>query len=154
MGTSDILTAPIINGTPTGNGLPVITLKKGSGTANYTTTSTSYEDVDTSNLSYSVTIPVGWELAIIARMTVQNSVATGFVGAALTDGATVINEAKTACDTPTGQYPLALLWSITGDGEVHYIRLQFKVFGAVTGTMNNSSSSELPTMLFILIPAN
>src|SRR3990167_231105 len=153
--TSPIISAPRIEGTPSGSGLPTVTLKKGSGTGtNYTTTSTSYVDVDTTNLAYSVVIPVGWKLTITVRATLENSAAISTVGVALADGATVINEARTRCESTSGRYPIALLWAITGAGATHNIRLQFRVFAAVTGTIHNVSASELPTMLFVLMPSN
>ena len=41
-----------------------MTLKKGSGAGNYTSASTTYVVVDSTNLCFTITIPTGWKLGI------------------------------------------------------------------------------------------
>jgi len=152
--SSKTLTAPIINGTPTGTGISTITLKKGSGGGNYTTASTSYVDVDATNLSYTVTIPTGWKLAISASGQITSLTAVAGVSYALFDSS-VINEGMVTPSAATFQLQFGISWSITGDGASHTVKLQYKTANASdSASITNSSATLLPTMVFTLSPSN
>ena len=139
-----------------------LTLKKGSGAGNYTTASTSYVVADSTNLCYTVTIPTGWKLSA----SVSGSLGT-LTGAVLANYALTDNAACTAANagilvegTETGtaagvQEPFALNWIITGDGASHNVALQYKTSnGADSATLLNASATQLPTMVFHLMPSN
>lgn len=137
-------------------------LKKGSGVGNYTSASTTYVVVDATNLCNTVTIPVGWKLAITSDGNLGTATAATQASAALTDNAScstanagILTE---SLDTGTGAgvlAPFALNWVITGDGNVHNIALQFKTSNAAdSATMLNATASQIPTMVFTLMPSN
>jgi len=160
--TSTTLTSPVINGSPTGTGIPTITLKKGSGGGNYTSASTTYVVVDATNLCYTVTIPTGWKLAVQSQGSLGTSTAAVSANIALTDnaacstanaGVLVENAFQTVGAGATS--PFNLVWAITGDGASHNIALQFKTSnGADSALLANSSATFLPTMVFLLTPSN
>lgn len=148
------LASPVISGTPSGTGIPTVTLKKGSGAGNYTTSSATYVQIDSTNLLYTVTIPTGWKLAVFC--TVTTSVATAltnlFLG--LADGGGVVYEAQgePAAINVSGQ--LSIAWSINGDGNSHTIDLRFHTGNASDQMTVGNSGSVLPSMVFILTPSN
>lgn len=150
------LPSPIINGTPAGSGIPTITLKKGTGAGNYTGTNTAYANVDGTNLSYTVTIPVGWKLAIISTGTTFQSTAVGGIVFALADGGTTLAPEMSVNPSAINlSEPVALATMITGDGNSHTITLQVKTGNAADAwNVANGSSTNTPTMVFILSPSN
>jgi hypothetical protein len=153
-------TSPVINGTPSGTGIPTVTLKKGSGSGNYTTASTSYVQIDGTNLSYTVTIPTGWKLAIAASGGGFTSTAAVFFGVALADnigggGANVISETTILAASTSNSTAWALNWVINGDGASHVVDLRFKTSnGADSVNIQNNTSTVMPTMVFFLSPSN
>ncbi len=157
-----VVTSPTINGTPTGTGIQTITGKKGSGGGNYTSASTTYVVMDSTNLCYTVTIPTGWKLAVFATAETNTSTAAVSFFIALTDNAAcgtanagIIYEATTA-STGTGttiNFPLTSV--IAGDGASHSIALQFKTTnGADSVSTVNTSTARTPMMTFVLSPSN
>ena len=160
--TNKTLTSPVINGTPTGTGIPTITLKKGSGAGNYSTASTTYAVVDSTNLCYTVTIPTGWKLAIAASGLGLTSTAVVQVTVALTDNAAcstanagiLVEQPLLAPSTGNGT-TFSINYVVNGDGAAHNIALQFKTAnGADSALVVNNSSTILPTMFFNLTPSN
>lgn len=144
----------IINGTTTGTGIPTITLKKGSGSGNYTTASTSYVDVDAANLGYTVTIPIGWKLAVSASGDISVLTAAALVSASLFDGSTLV-ETEINPNVAAAIFQFNLNWSITGDGNSHTVKLQYKTGNASDSVqVINTSATLIPTMVFILSPSN
>ena len=160
--TSPTITTPVLNGTPTGTGIATITLKKGSGGGNYTTASTTYAVVDSTNLCYTVTIPTGWKLGVDVSGNLGTSTAVVSASVALTDNAAcstansgILTEAQTFSNAAGNTEGFGLSWVITGDGNLHNIALQFKTANASdSALMLNSSATLLPTMKFTLIPSN
>jgi hypothetical protein len=151
------ITSPVINGTPSGTGIPTLTLKKGSGVGTYTTASASFVDVDATNLSYTVTIPTGWKLSVAARGELGVQTALVPVEMRIIDGSTEIAISRilpAALNTfPAGDAHMIAL--ITGDGASHTVKLQFKTTNAAdTCNLSNSSSTDTPMMLFNLCPSN
>lgn len=152
--TNKTLTSPVINGTPSGTGIPTITLKKGSGSGNYISSSTSYTDVDATNLAYTVTIPLGWKLAVTARGSQFVVTAQSQVGISLFDSSTLVESVQTQATTSTIT-DFALAWVINGDGASHTVKLQFKTFNASDSVgIANTSATVTPSMTFLLSPSN
>jgi hypothetical protein len=150
---SKTLTSPVINGTPTGTGIPTITLKKGTGAGNYTGTNTSFSNVDGTNLSYTVTIPTGWKLSIQVSAAIFNSTATANVSLAIVDGSVLIENQITGVLNQTAASTLS--WVINGDGASHTITLQVKTTnGADAWNIFNDIATRVPTMIFNLSPSN
>jgi hypothetical protein len=139
-----------------------LTLKKGSGSGNYTNATTSYTVADSSNLCLTVTIPTGWKLHISASGILGTATAAVVANVALTDNAacSTANAGVLVESTVTGTAaavlePFALNWVITGDGAAHNVALQFKTSNAAdAATLGNSTATLLPTMVFTLMPSN
>lgn len=147
--------SPIINGTPSGTGIPTITLKKGTGAGNYTTASTTYVQVDGTNLTYTVTIPTGWKLAIACGGSGWTTTASVFFGVALADGGTIIFEIDPISSSTGTGISWVLNWVINGDGASHTIDLRFKTSNASdAATIQNNIATSIPTMVFNLTPSN
>ena len=143
-------------------GILSLTLKKGSGAGNYTTASTTYVVVDSTNLCNTVTIPTGWKLGISASGALGTATGAVLASIALTDNAACgtanagILVESTETSTGAGVLePFSLNWAITGDGASHSIALQYKTSNAAdSATILNASATQLPTVLFTLMPSN
>lgn len=135
--------------TNTNNGV-TMTQKKGSAGGDYTTSSSTYVDIDATNLKYVVTIPTGYKLDIKAVAS-GNNTTDSLDGLAIADGGTVVMQ-SIANNQGSGK-TMSCLAQITGDGASHTITLQFKC-SASTLTLYNSTSSLTPFMTFILMPSN
>jgi hypothetical protein len=132
-----------------------LTLKKGTGAGNYTSSSTSYVAVDGTNLALTVTIPTGWKLMINASGTASVSTAIASLGFALADGGNVVCEQFVVPQGTGLGTAFALNWIITGDGASHTVDLRYKTgAGADAVNISNNSSTLLPTMTFTLMPSN
>jgi hypothetical protein len=160
-GSTGTITIPNpVNGTMALQG--TLTLKKGSGGGNYTNATTSYAVADSTNLCYTVTIPLGWKLAISASGALGTSTAIVNANAALTDNAAcstanagILQETQIDAGTIGGTAGFSLSWVITGDGLAHNIALQFKTSNvADTANLLNSSATLTPTMVFQLGSSN
>ncbi len=134
--------------------IPTVTLLKGSGAGNYATSSTtSYVDVDSARLSYTVVIPFGYKLIVNANGSgfTQTGAATFFIS--LFDGGTILERT----DGPDASGVTAI-WTmktvINGDGNSHTIKLQFKTSTAGDPATINNSGANVPTMIFQLIQSN
>jgi len=153
--TSTTLTAPVINGTPTGTGIPTLTLKKGTGAGNYTSTSLTAVQVDGTNLALTVTIPTGWKLSVQASGSIGSNTAAVTVAVSITDGGTKLQEVSALGPVAAGLIPFSLSTIITGDGASHTIDLRFFTTNAADAVaILNASSTQLPTMVFNLSPSN
>lgn len=150
--------SPVITGTPSGAGIPTFTLKKGSGSGNYLSASTSYVDVDATNLAYTVVIPLGWKLAIFASGDVSASTSVVFVSVCLFDtasSAVLVEENVTPGSAAGTNEPFALNYVVNGDGASHTIKLQMKTSNAADSVgMPNNNTTLTPMMVFILSPSN
>lgn len=151
--TNKTLTSPVVNGTPTGTGIPTTTVKTGTGSGNYSSTSTTLVNVDGTNLSYTVTIPIGWKLLIWASCQASGASAAVFYELALADGGAVL--AGAVFPQSTTNLPTTLNWAITGDGASHTVTLQYRTNNAADAvTVQNNSSTTTPVMTFFLTPSN
>lgn len=141
-----------------------MTLKKGTGSGNYTTASTTFAVVDSTNLCFTVTIPTGWKLGVQASVALATATAAVTANVALTDNAacSTANAGILQDSGPIGPATAAasfesvnLSWVITGDGSSHNVALQYKTSNAAdSATIGNSSATILPTMVFTLMPSN
>lgn len=139
-----------------------LTFKKGSGGGNYTTASTTYVVVDSTNLCNTVTIPTGWKLSISLSGAIGTATAAVLSNVALTDNAAcgtanagILVESVETTTAAGVLQPFALNWVINGDGNAHNVALQYKTSaGADSATILNSSATSLPTMVFTLMPSN
>lgn len=134
-----------------------ITLKKGTGGGNYVSSSTSYVDVDATNLSYTVTIPTGWKLSVTAHGTVFQSTAAVSISVALYDTASsaVVSEIAASPFDISKSVPWGLGYVITGDAASHTVKLQYKTGSASdAANMVNTSTTATPTMIFTLMPSS
>jgi hypothetical protein len=148
-------TAPIINGTPTGTGIPTVTLKKGTGGGAYSSASTAYVQVDGTNLAATITIPTGWKLIINAAFRIGTLTAVVACNGAIADGGSVVVETSTLTTGIGIAMPASLSWVINGDGAAHTVDLRYKTSNAADSvTIGNSSATDLPTMVFLLTPSN
>jgi hypothetical protein len=132
---------------------PTIVTKKGTGSASYTTTSTSFVAVDGTNLSYAITIPSGSKLTITATFSVYTS-GTGGSTVALLDGSTEIPGTE-AYWTSGATYAGASIAQavVVGDGASHTITLQFKTGTSGTTSIINNAN-DVPSMIFRLEQSN
>jgi len=152
---SPVLTTPVITGTPTGTGIPTVTLKKGSGAGNYTTASTGFVQVDAANLLLTVTIPVGWKLTISAGGDITSNTAAVLVVMAIADGGVVIVESAVTPSAATVVSRINLVTAITGDGASHTVDLRFRTTNAAdSAVLTNITATLTPTMVFLLTPSN
>jgi len=153
---------PVINGTPTGTGIPTLTLKQGTGAGNYTTASTTYVVVDSTNLCYTVTIPAGWKLAVTAAIDVFVNTGAVNINFSLTDNgscstvnAGILQQSGQTPATVGSGNPMVLAWVINGDGASHNIALQYRTSNASDAVgIVNGASGFVPSMVFILSPSN
>jgi hypothetical protein len=152
--TQDNIVVPVLANVST------IAMRKGTGAGDYTNNNTgAYISVDGANLSFPVTIPLGWKLLIQASGTMTSDTAPVPVFVALIDaGSTTLLQEATV--TPTvagvnGAEPFSLSYVFTGDGAVHQFNLVAKTsVGADIWRIRNSSASILPTMTFLLSPSS
>ena len=153
---------PVINGTPTGTGIPTLTLKQGTGAGNYITASTTYVVVDSTNLCYTVTIPAGWKLAVTAAIDVFVNTGAVNINFALTDNgscstvnAGILQQSGQTPATVGSGNPMVLAWVINGDGASHNIALQYRTSNASDAVgIVNGASGFVPSMVFVLSPSN
>lgn len=135
-------------------------LLKGTGTGNYVSASTTYAAVDSTNLSLTVTIPVGWKLTVHAFGTTTTQTASAQDSVGLNDGAcsgaTVnLQNVNVLPPSANGMEAWALGGLITGDGASHTINLCYLTSNTNdAATIANSSASNAPVMIFTLSPSN
>jgi hypothetical protein len=129
---------------------PTITLKKGTGLGNYTTTSATYVDMDSTNLALTVIVPVGQKVLISVTAT-KIVTASNDGQMAITDGATLLAETQSA--TVVGSQTEPLIYAFTGDGASHTFKIRFK---SNTGTITyaNDTVTHTPVMTFWMGVAN
>jgi len=129
------------------------TLKKGSNGGDYSTSSTTFADVDSTNLKDVVTIPTGSNLVIqtsgVVAIPVSGGIVTMFL--AIADGGSQVLQAEVSNNFTPGNMPFSMTWVIAGDGMSHTITLQYRMFSGSTGNaIVQNSSGVFPTMLFTL----
>lgn len=156
------ITNPQITGTPTGTGIPTLTLKQGTGLGNYTSASTSYVVMDSTNLCYTVTIPTGWKLMVSGAISAGTLTAAVAFLIAITDNAActtanagILEEVGSAGLSPGASTGIPINWVINGDGAAHHVALQMKTTNAADSVfILNSSATLNPVITFLLSPSN
>lgn len=132
-----------------------LTIKKGSGAGNYTTASTSYVQVDSTNLLFTVTIPTGWKVLINVAGSSSTLTAVTTASIALTDAGTLLQEVANAPGAAGTLNPFALTYVFAGDGASHSFDLRFKTTsGADSASILNTSTTATAMMTFLLMPSN
>jgi hypothetical protein len=129
-------------------------IKKGTNAGNYSSGSGSYVNVDGTNLSYTVTIPVGSQLiveasGVIDAPAIGSSVTTQV---AITDNGTqVIQSYFQDSNGDPSQTSFSLLYVIPGDGLPHTVTLQYqKGGGSASNAIIFNTLGCFPVMLFRL----
>lgn len=129
--------------------------KKGTGAGNYTSASTTDVVVDGTNLAATITIPLGWKLQVLAFGGITSLTATVTVFVGIADGGTILDTMPITAALVGNFTPFSIGWIINGDGASHTIDLRYHTTnGADSVSINNASSTQLPTMIFTLIPSN
>lgn len=146
--TNKTLTAPVINGTPTGTGIATTIQSFGTGAGNYTTTAGAYSNIGAIT-SGAVTVPVGWKAIVDFDCYYKVSANDGNV--ALADTTTVLIAKYT--DT-TSYISLHLHYVYTGDGNSHTFVPRFLTSGGATMNIGNGAGSLVPELSVVLIPSN
>jgi hypothetical protein len=126
----------------------VITAKTGSGTGDYSTTSSTTVDVDATNLAYTVTIPNGKPVLILASGTCAASVQmTGAV--VIADGTTTLVEQQIFTPIVAANFPFSLSVVVTGTGAPKTFKLRFRSNGTDSFVIRNSTAAFAPRLTFI-----
>lgn len=145
------LNSPIINGTPSGNGIARLSMFRGSALGDYTIAANIVTDVDAGNLAFTVNVPINWKALIVFTggcFNLTNASGTILIADGTTALATV-----TQSNTPTAQ-SCAIQYLFTGDGNLHTFKMRFANGGAGTFTIKNDSSAIAPIMTLFLTPSN
>jgi len=130
-------------------GQPAITVKVGSGNGtDYTNATTSYADMDGTNLAYTVTVPLGAKATITVDGEFYQSTGVADTWVAICDGTTVLREKELQ-----GGVGLAaaegymLRYVFTGDGASHTFKPRFKTSNvADAANIVNASATRLTQM--------
>jgi hypothetical protein len=138
-------------------------LKKGSNGGNYVSASGSFAAVDGTNLAYTVTIPTGSNLVVLANGTMSPTGGTSTWYVALYDGVSKLTEqaltwtaagASNACPGTMncGAASFGLNYVIAGDNASHTIQLEYATEAASNDTSGRilNSNGIFPTMLFTI----
>lgn len=153
--SSKTLTAPVVNGTPTGTGIPTVTLKKGSAAGNYSSSSLTPVVVDGTNLAFTVTIPTGWKLVVQCSGLISSLTGLATVSVFIADGGTGLQTAQVLAQSAANFTSFSLSYVINGDGASHTIDLRYFTGNAADAvTIANSGTTIIPTMIFTLTPSN
>jgi hypothetical protein len=123
--------------------------KKGSGAGDYTTTSASDVDVDATNLAYTVVIPSGKKVVILATGVDMNSLASPIqAGVAIAeDTTTIVDLPITVADGANAPFVLSTVVAGTGASKIY--KLRFRSNGSATFTIRNSSAAVAPRLTFM-----
>lgn len=134
---------------------PVITNKRGSGASDYTTSSATYVDVDATNLSLTVTVPIGWKLAVWASADGYNLTGAPGLSVRIFDATASVSLQSVTTNPPLGNSGgISLMGQVSGDGAAHTIKLQFHTGNASDSANLRNAGDVRPSMLFILSPSN
>ena len=152
---SPLIVSPRIEGTPSGSGMPKVTLKQGDGGGAYTSVSATFADVDSTNLAYSDVIPAGWKLLVIAKCNGFSSTTSSNLTVQLFDtgtGTLLDRQTLTTAVAASTTLGYSLEGVIEGDGGTHSIVLQFATGVAPNQVNITNASGDTPKMLCILMP--
>lgn len=129
------------------------TFKEGSKAGDYTIASTSWADIDSTNLKVTVTVPVGTLAVILGQASgTQAAGSTGEVGISV-DGAAPIYDARLGNGSGGGSF--AVFAVFTGDGSSHAFSLQARVQNTASNhlTVSNGADPDNPKFLVLLLAA-
>ena len=154
--TTPIQNSPVVGGTPTGSGIASVEFTRGDRASTYSTTSSTYANVDNTNLQRVFVIPAGWKLSVSATGVFAVAAATTSASLILRDSITALSFAALQSNIATaGQaIPWSLVGGIEGDGRTHTVALQFASSDNATAVTITNNSSNYPTMIWRLEPAN
>lgn len=137
--------------------MTVKTAPSGQATS-YFTTSTTFVPVDSTNLSYTVTIPAGYHLLINAagNATTAGSSAN-YAQIALFDGSTALT--STYVYAYSDYLPWALTWVIAGNGASHTIKLEYRANNSayeadIPYFTTQADGMVAPVMTFLMAPTS
>ena len=138
-------------------GQPTLVTKDGNGNGtDYTTASTSYQDVDATNLAYTATIPNGSKATITVNGEWYQSTALASVGLAIADGTTVLREwIPDAVGIGSKMGFPAMRAVFVGDGASHTFKVRFKTTNTLdAANIVNASTTRRPEMQVRIEAAN
>lgn len=134
-----------------------VSKKQGSNAGNYTSTSLAFVAVDGTNLTNTLTVPLGWKLEVKATGTVANSTAAAGMATAIYDGAcnagTLLQSQHAGATVTADWRTFSLLGVVTGDAGAHTINLCYLTLNAADAVNMENSSGFYPVMSFTLIPS-
>jgi hypothetical protein len=134
-----------------GGGVRVL---KGAFGTNYVVDSESWVDVDATNLSTTITVPVGFTLVVTVAACMNFGAEAALMGIAI-DG-TIVNytnaDGAAGVTSVVGNAPAALIASFTGDGASHVVALQ-GLGDFIIESANGEDGPIVPVMTLVLAPS-
>jgi hypothetical protein len=131
-------------------------IKQGSASGtDYTTNSTSFEQVDATNLLYTATVPLGTKVKITAIGTAAVSIPHQYCTVGIGIDGIVVNaqQYQSAGAGLPSQGVVTVDWVFVGDGNSHTFDLRFESnSGGNTASLINGSNV-FPTMVFEMYPS-
>lgn len=131
--------------------------KQGSNAGNYTSTSLTFAVVDGTNLTTTLTVPLGWKLEVKATGTVANSTAAAGTAVAIYDGTcgsgTLLQAQHQGATTTADWRGFSMLGVVTGDAAAHTINLCHLTLNAADAVNMENTGGFYPVMTFTLIPS-
>jgi hypothetical protein len=106
-------------------------------------------DVDATNLAYTVAIPNGKNVIILATGTYSYIGAGTGAGIAIADGTTTLVETTISYPATTADAPFALSVVVTGTGASKTFKLRFRSDGSTSFTIRNNNATIAPRLTFI-----
>lgn len=132
-------------------------IKNGTGAGNYAgAADTNFHAVDSTNLSYTLTIPIGFVLIVIASGQIGTLIAADYFVVQLNDGAAILGTGRSGFSSAIGP-SIGFITSavIVGNGASHTIQLQAKSINSSHAyVIENSTTTLCPSMIFVLMQSN
>lgn len=133
---------------------PTDTFSVGTGAGDYTTTSTTFVTVDSANLAFTKTVPLGQKLIILLMYQSPSPTNNAGQQSALNIDGVVKPISNDTLEASGFDHIRMFMWEIAGDGASHTGGLQFKAASTFTATVRNTAAGGLPAMLLRLQQAN
>jgi hypothetical protein len=133
-----------------GGGSGVRVLNGAFGT-NYVVESDSWVDVDATNLSTTITVPVGFTLVVTATANLGIGGADDIILLGLAIDGSIANYIDANIDADGGTVSTAITVSFAGDGNSHVVALQGQ--GNFDIESNNADGPIFPVMTLVLAPS-
>jgi hypothetical protein len=141
-----------LGGKSVANLTPTITQNAGSAGGDYTTSSTTYVDVDGTNLAYIVTVTVGYRARIDVVCITEPADAFG-MWVAIADGSTPLREALVT-GIASDYAPISLSHIFVGNGTSHTFKIRYLKSTSGTASIRNRTATDAPVMIVTLTPSN